>query len=104
MSSFENEAKSLKTNQFDFTDYIKRKELLEIYAKAIELTCKNNSGLIMPISMCINWIEDEFITDYDGFGYLLNEKGERVDKMCCNKYFLQKAERHKAVFVHWYNK
>ena len=76
----------------------------DLYAQAIELTVKNNYGLIMPIDMCIEWVKSGGIIDYDGHGYLLDENGEKIGGMHCNTDFLKKAKEEGACFVAWYNK
>ena len=76
----------------------------DICSQAIELTCRENCGLIMPIDMCIDWVKSGGIIDYDGHGYLLDENGEKIGGMHCNTDFLKKAKEEGACFVAWYNK
>ena len=104
IDTYADSIKPLETNEFDYEKYEQKKVLKELYAQAIELTCKENCGLIMPIDMCIDWVKCESIIDYDGHGYLLDKNGERIGGMRCRVSFLQKAKEKEAVFVAWYNK
>ena len=60
---------------------------------------KNN-----PIVTIDTWVKTGSIIDYDGHGYLLDKYGERIDYMCCDVSFLEKAKENGACFVAWYNK
>ena len=85
-------------------NYDEKEALEELYAQAIELTVKDNCGLIMPIDECIDWVSSGSINDFDGSGDLLDENGKEIGDMCCNVAFLEKAKENGAVFVAWYNK
>ena len=104
INAYADSIKPLETEEFDYEKYKQEEALKELYAQAIELTCKENCGLIMPIDMCIDWVESESIIDCDGHGYLLDKDGERIGSMRCSVSFLQKAKEKEAVFVAWYNK
>lgn len=82
----------------------KSEEMQTLYARAIELTVKDNCGLTMPIDLAIDWVSRGSITDYDGFGRLLDEDGEEIGEMECDVTFLQKAKENNACYVAWYNK
>ena len=84
--------------------YVQKDKLKATYLKAIELTLEDNCGLIMPIDMCIEWVKDGSIIDYDGTGYLLDAAGERTGYSRCNVAFLKKAKKNGTVFIAWYNK
>lgn len=104
INAYADSIKPFETKEFDYEKYEQKEALKKLYAQAIELTCKENCGLIMPIDMCIKWVADTSIVDYDGHGYLLDKNGERIGSMRCNVSFLQKAKEGEAVFVAWYNK
>lgn len=104
MNAYAKKIKPLETDEFDYEKHEQKEALEEIYAKAIELTVKDNCGLIMPIDECIDWVKRGSIIDYDGVGYLVNENGEEIDGMHCDEEFLQKAKENGACFVAWYNK
>lgn len=91
-------------NKLEPNDWNNKEKIEDLYAQAIELTAKNNCGLIMPIDMCIDWVKSGGIIDYDGHGYLLNENGHVMDSMCCDVDFLKEAKEEGACFVAWYNK
>lgn len=99
MAQYCNELDKLEPNDWNNIEKIE-----DLYAQAIELTVKNNCGLIMPIDMCIDWVKSGGIIDYDGHGYLLDENGEKIGGMHCNTDFLKKAKEEGACFVVWYNK
>ena len=84
--------------------YVQKDKLKATYLKAIELTIKDDCGLIMPIDMCIEWVKDGSIIDYDGTGYLLDNEGTRLRYMRCDISFLHTAKEEGAAFVAWYNK
>lgn len=104
MNAYAEKIKSLETDKFDFEKHEQKEALEEIYAQAIELTAKDDCGLIMPIDECIDWVKSGSIIDYDGHGYLLDKDGEKIGGMHCNVSFLQKAKESGACFVAWYNK
>ena len=104
MNTYAEKIEPLKTEKYDYEKHSQKEALEELYAQAIELNCKDGYGLIMPIDMCIDWVTDKSIIDYDGLGYLLNKDGERIDSMCCDVSFLQKSKENGACFVAWYNK
>ena len=104
MNDYADRRKSLETEKFDYEKYQQKEALKILYAQAIELNCKNSYGLIMPIDMCIDWVTQESIIDYDGTGYLLDKDGERIGGMRCSVSFLKKAKEKGACFVAWYNK
>ena len=104
MNAYADSIKPLETKKLDYGGCEREESLEELYAQAIELTCKENCGLIMPIDMCIDWVESTSITDYDGHGYLLDKNGERIGSMRCSVSFLQSAKEKEAVFVAWCNK
>ena len=104
MDDYADKIKSLETEKFDREKHQKKEALNDLYAQAIELNCKGGYGLIMPIDMCIDWVTQESIIDYDGTGYLLDKDGERIGGMHCSVSFLKKAKENDACFVAWYNK
>ena len=104
MNAYAEKIKLLETDKFDYEKHEQKEALEEIYAQAIELTVKDDCGLIMPIDECIEWVKSGSIIDYDGHGYLLDKDGEEMARMCCNVSFLQKAKKDRACFVAWYNK
>lgn len=85
-------------------DWNNIEKIEDLYAQAIELTVKDDCGLIMPIDMCIDWVNCNSINDFDGSGDLLDKNGEVIGCMHCNTYFLKKAKEDGACFVAWYNK
>ena len=104
INSYAEKIKPLETDKFDYEQRKQKEALKDIYAQAIELTVKDDCGLIMPIDECIEWVKSGSIIDYDGHGYLLDEAGERIGSMCCSVSFLKKAKENGACFVAWYNK
>ena len=76
----------------------------EVCSQAIELTCRENCGLIMPIDMAIEWVDGGSIVDYDGMGYALDGDGNRIKAICCDVDFLEECKKDGAVFMAWYNK
>ena len=104
MNAYTEKIKPLETEKFDYEKHEQKEALEELYAQAIELTVKDNCGLIMPIDECIGWVSSGSIIDYDGHGYLLDKDGGRIGDMCCNASFLQKSKEKGVVFVAWYNK
>ena len=93
-----------KSEEYSNLSYDEREKIEENYAKAIELTVKENCGIILPIDECIEWVKGGSIIDYDGFGELLDEDGKEIGGMTCNASYLQKAKEAGACFVAWYNK
>lgn len=73
-------------------------------AHAIQLTVKHDLGMVMPLPMALQWVTQEYITDYDGTGYFLDENGDRLTGMCCSKAALKRAQKNGACFVEWFNK
>ena len=104
MNAYAEKIKPLETDKFNYEKHEQKESLEEIYAQAIELTVKDDCGLIMPIDECIDWVSRGSINDFDGFGDLLDENGEEMGGMRCDASFLQKAKEGGAVFVAWYNK
>lgn len=104
IDSYAEKVRPLESEQFDYMKYQMKEDLQDTYSKAIELTMKDNCGLIMPIDECINWVEGGSINDYDGHGYLLDKDGEKIGSMRCNVDFLLRAKEGGAYFVAWYNK
>lgn len=104
MNDYAERIKPLETENYDYEKQEQKDALEDLYAQAIELNCKNGYGLIMPIDMCIDWVAQKLIIDYDGTGYLLNKDGERIDGMFCNVSFLKRAKEKGICFVAWYNK
>lgn len=96
--------KQVKSEEYDFEKEKQKEAIKTLYEQAIELTVKDNCGLIMPIDLAISWVEGKCIIDYDGIGYLLDENGEQIGDMYCSVQFLYKAKENGAVFVAWYNK
>ena len=101
---FDISEEELETEEFDYDKYEQKEVLKTLYAQAIELNCKKGYGLIMPMDMCIAWVEQGAINDYDGIGKLLNKDGEVMSNMRCSVSFLEKAKEKGACFVAWYNK
>ena len=91
-------------NKLEPNDWKNKETIEDLYAQAIELTVKDNCGLIMPIDECIDWVICGSIIDYDGHGYLLDKDGERIGSMHCDASFLVEAKENGACFVAWYNK
>ena len=104
LDCYANKRKALETKEFDREKYDQKEELEELYAKAIELTCKKEYGFKIPIDDFIIDVEGGMFIDYDGTGYLLDKDGEKIGGMCCNVSFLKKAKENGAYFVDWYNK
>ena len=104
MNTYAEKIKPLEIDKFDYEKHEQKEALEELYAQAIELTVKDDCGLIMPIDDCIDCVKEGSIIDYDGHGYLLDKDGEKIGGMCCNASFLQKSKEKGAVFVAWYNK
>lgn len=104
MNSYAEKIKPLETEKYDYEKERQKEALEELYAQAIELTVKDDCGLIIPIDECIDWVSDGSIIDYDGHGYLLDENGKEIGGMHCDVSFLQKAKENGACFVAWYNK
>lgn len=73
-------------------------------AQAIQLTVKHDLGMVMPLPMARQWVEQEYITDYDGNGQFLDENGDRLTEMCCSLPALKRAQKNGACFVEWFNK
>ena len=96
--------KPLKSEEYNFEKEEQKEAIEKLYAQAIELTVKDNCGLIMPIDLAICWVEGKCIIDYDGIGYLLDKNGEQIGDMYCDVPFLNKAKENGTVFVAWYNK
>ena len=91
-------------NQTNSNDWYVLEALEDVYSKAIELTCRENCGLIMPMDMAIEWVDSGFIVDYDGMGYALDSDGNRIKAICCDVDFLEECKKDGAVFMAWYNK
>lgn len=104
MNTYAEKIKPLEIETYDSEKRKQEEALEELYAQAIELNCKNGYGLIMPIDMCIEWVESGSIIDYDGMGDLLDKDGEEIGGMRCDVSFLKKAKEDGACFVAWYNK
>lgn len=104
MNAYAEKIKPLEADRFDCEKDKQKEALEEVYAQAIELTVKDDCGLIMPIDECIEWVESGLIIDYDGYGYLLDKDGVEITRMCCNVSLLQDAKNKGACFVAWYNK
>lgn len=104
MNTYLKKIKPFESDKYDYDKERQKEALEELYAQAIELTCKNGYGLIMPIDMAIDWVTSGSITDYDGCGYLLDKNGEEIDNMWCNVSSLRRAQEKGASFVAWYNK
>lgn len=104
MNRYADIRKTLETKEFDYEKYQQMEELKDLYAKAIELTCKSGFGFKMPIDDFIIDVQDGFFIDYDGLGYLLDKDGNRIGGMRCDVLLLQEAKKHGACFVDWYNK
>lgn len=104
MNAYAEKIKPLETEKYDYEKYRQKEALEELYAQAIELTVKDDCGLIMPIEECIDWVMAKSIIDYDGIGYLLDKDGERIGGMWCDVSFLKNAKKNGACFVAWYNK
>jgi hypothetical protein len=103
LNEYADKRKSLETDSFDWEKYEQQEALEELYAQAIELTCKKGYGLVMPIDDFIKSVCSGGINDYDGTGDLLDKDGEEIDEVCCGMLFLQNAKENGACFVAWYN-
>ena len=99
MSACRDELDKIEPNEWTIKEKIE-----DIYAQAIELTVKDNCGLIMPIDECIRWVKSGSIIDYDGHGYALDKEGNRIERMYCNIKCLEALKEKGACFVAWYNK
>lgn len=105
LNDYVDKIKSLEAEDCNSHEKYRKKEVLEeLYAQAIELTAKDNCGLIMPIDDFIGSVKCGSIMDYDGCGYLINKDGERIGSLYCNVSFLLGAKDGGAIFVAWYNK
>lgn len=105
LNDYVDKLKILEAEESDKREKYRKKEALEeLYAQAIELTVKDNCGLIMPIDDFIDSVKTGSIMDYDGCGYLINKDGERIGSLYCDVSFLLGAKDGGAVFVAWYNK
>jgi hypothetical protein len=104
INSYAEKIKPLETEKYDYEKERQKEALEELYAQAIELTVKDDCGLIIPIDECIAWVKSGSIVDYDGHGYLLDKDGKRCGGMCCSVSVLQLAKENGAHFVAWYNK
>lgn len=104
LNKYADKRKSLETDVFDLEKYKQQEALEELYAQAIELTCKNGYGFVMPIDDFIRSVSSGGFNDYDGAGDLLDKDGEEIDEVYCEMLFLQKAKEDGACFVAWYNK
>lgn len=104
MNDYAERIKSLEAEKFNHDKYEQKETLKTLYAQAIELNCKKDYGLIMPMDMCITWVAQGAISDYDGIGRLLDKDGEVICDMRCSVSFLKKAKEKGACFVAWYNK
>lgn len=104
LDSYNDVLKPLKSEEYDFEKEEQKEAIEKLYAQAIELTVKDNCGLIMPIDLAICWVKGRYIIDYDGIGYLLDKNGRQIGDMYCDVPLLNKAKENGAVFVAWYNK
>ena len=86
------------------SDWRAEEALSDIYARAIELTAREQCGLYMPVNMFIEWVEDGNIIDYDGSAYACDSNGNRIGSTHCNVKHINSMIEKGAIFVAWYNK
>lgn len=78
--------------------------LKDVYSKAIELTCREQCGLYMPINMFLRWVKSGFINDYDGLARAIDADGNRIGTTHCSFAHVDEMVRKGAKFIAWYNK
>lgn len=104
LHSYGEQISKLNITEYDYEKYRQAEAIDELYAKAIEITCKDNCGLILPIDDAIEWVRGGSIIDYDGIGKFLDANGEEIGSMHCDVDFILKAKENGTCFVAWYNK
>lgn len=88
----------------DKYDYDKREKIKTLYAQAILLNVEHGYGLYLPIDDFIDWVDEGYLLDYDGFGKLLDANGKEIGNSKCKVSFLKQAKKLGAVYVAWFNK
>ena len=105
LHSYREQISKLNITEYNYEKYKQAEAITELYAKAIELICRDSyGGLIIPIDEAIDWVSRGSINDYDGIGEVLDSDGNKIKRMSCNVNFLKECKKNGAYFVAWYNK
>lgn len=78
-------------------------EIQKIYARALQITCANDYGLVLAIDDFIDDVADGYFMDYDGSGVFLDWEGNRQEWIRCDTKWL-KENKKDYPFVRWFNK
>ena len=78
-------------------------EIQKIYARALQITCANDYGLVFTIADFIDNVKEGYFTSYDGSGVFLDWEGNRHEWVRCDTKWL-KENKKDYPFIRWFNK
>lgn len=95
----------LYNKNFEKMPYHESLQICENILEAINIISKKGYGDCFMISDFIEIVKNGGFTNYDGFGYFIDKKGNKInDIVDVNYYWLEDNIPKNAKYILWFNK